>query len=118
MRRSNDDLPPEAWPKKVVFPGVKSLRVNLKQFGYEHEPKSDFTITEAFWLDRQTCENPMCYNGGLAIGSIIRAAISDRQAKVKDSKRCRGHEGNSRRRGRDCMHVYTWEGIIEYEGGT
>lgn len=46
------------------------------------------------------CSNPLCYNGGVAIGSIIRNMTFSRQTEYEETRMCQGHEGSPKGRKR------------------
>ena len=40
------------------------------------------------------CHNPLCNNGGLALGELLRELIRDRQTDYLGTNYCRGQEGD------------------------
>ena len=54
------------------------------------------------------CSNPLCYNGGFSIGSILREMVRNRQTELEESRKCQGYEGSPRGRCvyRDCWNSF------------
>ena len=62
------------------------------------------------------CSNPLCYNGGFSVGSILRGMVASGTTHKEDNLFCQGYEGSprGRRRDRDCMNSFRVTVDIEY----
>jgi len=74
--------------------------------GYAHQ-QHHFTAANlpGEYLD---CTNPRCYNGGYAVGQILRFLEGSRQTHFEDRQRCQGYEGSpkGRKRTGPCDHSF------------
>ena len=55
------------------------------------------------------CSNPLCYNGGVRVGSIIHEMVKERSTgRVGSTSFCQGYEGSpkGRRRYRKCTNSF------------
>lgn len=96
------------------FPEVKDILVEVKEKGFG-ELGSERSYV--YHLDNIPnfgehieCGNPSCYDGGIAIGSMIREMIANRRMKLEKVVKCQGYEGMSRAYGKyhdcDCLYLY------------
>ncbi len=63
------------------------------------------------------CSNPLCYNGGVSVGSIVHNMVAKRATKRETSEVCRGYEGSpkGRRKYRSCMNIFKVKITITYK---
>jgi hypothetical protein len=64
------------------------------------------------------CSNPVCYNGGFRIGSVIHKMISEKLTEFQDESMCQGYEGSpkGKKRHKSCIHVFYYKVRIKYKG--
>ena len=64
------------------------------------------------------CSNPLCCNGGISVGSMIRDMVRARTTEKEASEVCRGYEGSpkGRRKYGNCMNFFEVKIAITYKG--
>jgi hypothetical protein len=86
-----------------VFPEVESHTVRVTESTYGGEKP-------AYWSGGEfaDCSNPLCFNGGVAVGRLIKSMVSDRQTDATFTRLCQGYEGSpkGKRRYRSCIHSF------------
>ena len=102
-----------------AFPEIEDLRVTVVESG------------DGVWGDSRTmayskahppgeyvnCSNPLCYNGGVSLGQIIRNMASTREMELEQEYvSCRGYEGSpkGRRRYGPCFNSFAVKIQITY----
>jgi hypothetical protein len=63
------------------------------------------------------CTNPLCYNGGFSIGSVLRQMVMEKKTQSETTSRCQGYEGSpkGRRRYRDCTNFFSVRVHLSYK---
>lgn len=104
-----------------AFPEIEDTRVEAKEYGYAPEAKQCWLYTREHppgeYVD---CSNPLCYNGGFSIASVLRQMARDGLTEHETSGLCQGNEGSpkGRRIYRKCMHSFEVKVTIKYKAGT
>ena len=100
-----------------AYPTIKSLRVRVTEteLGSRGESRT-LVLTETSFYDVVNCSNPICYGGGIDLGTSIRTMVRNREAAKAITEACRGYEGSPKghRRYRSCMHSFAVDVQIEY----
>ena len=94
-----------------AFPEIANITLEVDQGGRKR------TYGKAnFPGEFVNCSNPLCYNGGVRIGSIINDMTFDRDTEYEGSLSCQGHEGSpkGRRNYGPCLNRFKVKIIIEY----
>ncbi len=103
-----------------AFPEIEDVSVVVEEQG---DGVSKWTSTRSYgkssvgeYID---CSNPLCYNGGFSIGSILREMVRNKDTHKEASEGCRGYEGSpkGRRKYRDCMNYFKIKIDIKYKTG-
>jgi hypothetical protein len=114
------------FAKKVsfdeAFSEIEDLTVEVEESGHGisgWNRKSTYR-KQYFPGEYIDCSNPLCYNGGFSIGSILRKMVRNKQTELETSKLCQGNEGSPRGRRiyRKCMNFFKIKVSIKYKGGS
>ena len=104
---------------RQAFPAIRILTAKVKESG---EGVTQSTAERIFNADSLPSEymdshNPLRWNGGLAIGSVIRNTVAARQGQAKVEQLCQGQEGSSK--GRQvydrCLNMFDIDIDISYK---
>jgi hypothetical protein len=107
-----------------AFPTIANLRIEVREEGDG--------VTQALFgpkgprvrvLDAKSagefvnCSNPLCYNGGISIGDMIRSAVTTGATEFEEKAVCQGYEGSpkGRRKYQSCINYFRVKGSITYE---
>jgi hypothetical protein len=101
-----------------AFPEIDEIRVVVTESGegvYRDMNKRSYdkrTVSEFV-----NCSNPLCYNGGVRLGSIIHEMNIKKETYKEDHFKCQGYEGSpkGRRVYRDCFNFFTVSIDIQYK---
>lgn len=111
------------FAKKVsfdeAFPEIEDLTVEVEESGHgisDWNRKSTYR-KKYFPGEYIDCSNPLCYNGGFSIGSILSEMIRNKQTELETSKLCQGNEGSpkGRRIYRKCINFFKIKVSIKYK---
>lgn len=95
-----------------AFPQITHLRVTIT------ESDGGTDESSVYWTDGEfaDCSNPLCYGGGVSIGTMLREMVRDRATDGEFTKLCKGHEGSrkGRRIYRKCLHAFTVRIAVVY----
>jgi hypothetical protein len=102
-----------------VFPELEEARVEVEETGegvYERSRRSVLS-SKTHLSEFVNCSNPLCYNGGVSIGSIIRSMVAQKQTELETTKLCQGYEGSpkGRRKYRQCFNFFTVKVALTYK---
>lgn len=102
-----------------AFPEIEDLTVEVEKSGEgvkEWNHKSVYRM-QNFPGEYINCNNPLCYNGGFAIGSILREMVRNKQLELETSKFCIGNEGSPKGRiiYRKCLNSFNVKVTIKYK---
>ena len=102
-----------------AFPQIEDFRIEIKESGSGVEGQYRVqTFTAANPPGEFTdCSNPVCYNGGFRIGSIIRDMVSKGETEHETRGRCQGYEGSAKgkKRYRDCVNFFRIKVSLKYK---
>jgi len=102
-----------------AFPEIEELTVEVEASGQGIKDWNQKSVyhKENFPGEYIDCHNPLCYNGGFSIGSILRGMVSKKQTKLKTFEVCRGYEGSPKGRikYRDCVNSFEIKVTIKYK---
>ena len=101
-----------------AFPTIRDITVKVEQSG---EGVDRWNVTRH--LSKHSvgeyfdCANPLCYNGGVRIGSIVREMKFSNETHHEVSFSCQGYEGspNGRRNYGPCFNRFKITVDIEYD---
>lgn len=104
-----------------AFPEIEDLTVEVIKSGHgidDWNRKSTYR-KQYFPGEYINCSNPLCYNGGFSIGSILREMVRNKQVELETSKICQGNEGSpkGRRIYRKCVNFFKIKVSIKYKLG-
>ena len=102
-----------------AFPEIQDLTVEVDELGRgitEYNRKSIYT-KKYFPGEYINCSNPLCYNGGFSIGSILRNMVKNKQLELETSELCQGNEGSpkGRRIYGKCTNFFKIKISIKYQ---
>jgi hypothetical protein len=102
-----------------AFPEIEDLTVKVKEIGHgvsDWNEESNYR-KQYFPGEFINCRNPLCYNGGFSIGSILRDMVRNGQTEFETSKLCQGNEGSAKggRIYRKCMNFFKIIVSIKYK---
>lgn len=102
-----------------AFPEIEDLTIEVEKSGNgvkEWNHKS-FYNKQNFPGEYIDCNNSLCYNGGLAIASILREMVRNKQPELETSKTCIGDEGSPKggKIYRKCMNSFNIKVTIKYK---
>ena len=100
-----------------AFPEIEDVTVDIEEVGYVAQYKGKRTYHKGSMDEYIDCSNPLCYNGGVSIGAILREIVRGKQTELTTSKMCQGYEvpPKGRRRIRDCVNVFAVKVSIKYK---
>jgi hypothetical protein len=102
-----------------AFPAIEDLKVVVEHLGYcgVHEWNRVRRYSSKEVGEFVDCTNPLCYNGGFSVGSLIRGMIPEKKTHLEATESCQGYEGSpkGRRRYRDCTNVFKVTIDIKYK---
>lgn len=102
-----------------AFPTIDTLEVAITHEGIGRSSQYNVThLSNGSMTEYVRCQNPSCYGGGLHIGEIVRDMTHRNQVTHRETRICNGHEGNSRRVGRDCFNHFIVKVRIKYIKGS
>ncbi|MBI2656911.1 hypothetical protein HYX03_04170 [Candidatus Woesearchaeota archaeon] len=116
--RESDYLFSKKTPFEQAFSEIKSVIVDVEETGYginQWNHKSRYT--EKTLGEFINCQNPICYNGGFSVGSILREMIKNKQTTISGKyEGCQGYEGSpkGKRRYRSCINHFKVSVQINY----
>jgi len=104
-----------------AFPQIEDITIEVEEtdFGMAGSgPNSRFTKDNIKYMGEYVdCSNPLCYNGGVAVGSLIKDMIYSKQPELETTEICKGYEGSpkGRRKYGDCLHMFKVKIQIKYK---
>lgn len=100
-----------------AFPQIAEVSVEVTQTGRGvSQVLSKLTYTKQSLGEFINCSNPLCYNGGFSIGSILREMVRNKQSDLSTTRSCQGYEGSAKGRSRwgPCMNCFSVRVHIDY----
>ena len=100
-----------------VFPNIKEVSVYVKQAKYGRDSPVSRQYSKNELSEYIDCTNPICYNGGISIGNILRKMVNERQTHFEGHQLCQGYEGSpkGRRKYNRCPVYFEFVVDIEYK---
>ena len=100
-----------------AFPTIATLKVVVERSGpgvYEWNRTQCFTSNVGEYVD---CQNPVCFNGGFSVGSLLRQMVAENTKHLEVTKFCQGYEGSpkGKRRYRSCTSSFKITIDLEYK---
>lgn len=103
-----------------AFPMIEEINIEVKENGHGVYQWNENSHYSKSYIPGEyiNCKNPLCYNGGFSIGSILREMIAMRQTNLETVKICQGHEGSPKGRKiyRKCLNSFHIKVFIKYNG--
>lgn len=102
-----------------AYPTVEKVQVEVTETQGFRGTSWTQKLNERSFTDAIDCTNPLCYGGGISIGSILHNMVRDGQTSLEETKSCRGYEGSpkGRRRYDRCAHSFRVMMQVEYRKG-
>lgn len=101
-----------------AFPQIDSLDVTVEETGkgVHREPRTWRFSEENPPGKYVDCSNDLCYNGGVDVGSILRAMVRNDETSKETTEFCQGYEGSPKgqKRYKDCINKFEVQIEIEY----
>jgi hypothetical protein len=105
-----------------AFPQIEDLKVEVIESGHGiiGQSRKSFYRKQYFPGEYINCSNPLCYNGGFSIGSILREMVSNKQTELETTESCQGYEGSpkGRRKYKGCLNFFKIKISIKYKENT
>lgn len=100
-----------------AFPNIKDIGVTVEESsdGFSEGVKRYFSKDSASeFID---CRNPLCYNGGFSLGSLIRHMEDSHMTELSTVEYCQGYEGSPKGRKKYglCGHSFEVKIQIKYK---
>lgn len=112
-------------PFAEAFPDITDIRIEVSESslggGRQHHAVCTRDHLPGEYVD---CSNPLCYRGGVSIGSILREMVRTRHMTAEVTRLCQSNEGSpkGRRIYRKCLHSFKIKVTLTYTeaaaGGT
>lgn len=96
-----------------TFLNIKEITIEIEETNHSNKPISK-KIYKGIFGEYFDCNNPVCYGGGISIGSIVREMVKSKLTSSQKSSFCRGYEGTARRKVRECLHHFVAKVHIIY----
>lgn len=110
------------FSKKVgfdeAFPMIEEIDVEVKEEGRVEQWNAESHYSKKYFPGEYiNCHNPVCYNGGFSIGSIIRDMVRSRKTELEELKMCQGNEASPKGRKvyRKCFNMFRIKVKIVYK---
>ena len=117
-----------------VFPEIEDIFIEVKEFessvrktesdrdwekamgSYSSYPRVHRYSKNHLPRENINCSNALCFNGGLSIGSLVRAMIGKKGTFKEGKEHCQGYEGSpkGKRKYGDCSHQFEYKVAIKY----
>ncbi len=106
-------------PFEEAFSEIEDVSVEVEESGEGVSWQGKRTYGKASLGEHINCSNPICYNGGVSIGSILRGLVRNKQTQAEVTKKCQGYEGSpkGKRKYRDCFNFFKIKVSVKYKGG-
>lgn len=102
-----------------AFPQIADIKIEVKRSGRGVDEWNKISSYEMKRLPGEyiDCTNPLCYNGGFSIGSILRDMVGNKLTEKTENAICQGNEGSlkGRRVYRRCLNFFQIKVSIEYK---
>jgi hypothetical protein len=100
-----------------VFPDIKEASVTVEQAKYGRDSPVSRQYSKDTLSEFVDCTNPICYNGGISIGNILRKMVKEGQTHFEGGQLCQGYEGSpkGRRKYNRCPVYFKVNITIEYK---
>ena len=108
-----------------AFPEIDTIRVEYTESGvgaystrYKGNEAYQRVLGEKCHISEYiNCSNPLCYNGGIHIGQVLREMVYNQETQKEDSKICQGNEGSPKGRKiyRKCYNYFQYKITISYK---
>ena len=95
---------------------IDKLRVFVKEIGRNAEPFELRIIHKEAVREHVDCNNPVCYNGGISLGNMLREMVAARQEEFIGTSFCTGQEGDPEELGPhpSCQTRFEIEAVLRY----
>lgn len=82
-----------------AFPEIDEISVEVGQSKYGNRDSIKTSYYSKDNLEEYIdCTNPICYNGGIRIGKILRNIVKERHTYYEGNQLCQGNEGSPKGR--------------------
>ncbi len=103
-----------------AYPTISKLKVEVEEQGRGVNAFYGPSVyTEENAGEYVDCSNPLCYNGGLHLGDILRAMVRENQTDREVAKLCQGYNGSpkGRRNYGPCVNSFRVKVHVDYRMG-
>ena len=95
---------------------IDRLRIAIHEKGKEASPYELRIIHRDAVREHVDCNNPVCFNGGISLGNLVREMVSGRQKEFIGTSFCTGQEGDPEEPGPhpSCSTRFEIEAVLRY----
>ena len=100
-----------------AFPQILELTVKIEERNGNGHPCRAYGINRTNVSEYIDCSNPLCYNGGISVGQILRNMAWTKAIRHEEEyRRCQGYEGSpkGRRRYGPCSQSFRIVAEVTY----
>ena len=100
-----------------AYPEIKDVEVRVEETGNGVHQSGELIFLKSQISAFVNCSNPLCYNGGVALHSIIRQMNQQRKTEDDTYKLCQGNEASpkGKRIYRKCMNMFHVKTRIQFK---
>ncbi len=106
-----------------TFPRIKSMRIEIEEEGEGTTTRhGDGTKKHSFSVPSPPgpyidCSNPLCYNGGLHVGRLLKFMVERGDTELESVESCQGFEGSpkGRKKHGECLNMFKVKIQLEYK---
>ena len=77
------------------FPTIEEARIEVEETDFGHPVRTHHGSSKHGSISEfVNCSNSLCYNGGIAIGDILRHMVREQLTEYETRRSCQGYEGS------------------------
>lgn len=104
---------------KEAYPTIENLQVEVTQTDASRGSSFTQKLSEKNFRDVIDCSNPLCYGGGVVLGSLLHSMVWKGETSREEHSGCGGYEGSpkGRRKYRSCSRGFRVKIKVDYLDG-